>query len=218
MLTSPCCRTSGPGLGRLRRGPARSPARLADGGKPAGCPAVGQPGKSVGRPSCLASLRSEPATAHAGTRAINQQGSSGRRELCHAPSSSSPRSERAVPPLGTPRDYSVPLVVRVQIRELCADARGGDGRLPEVSQFRVGPTVKPSCIRTGPGGMGLVAPSCSLICSLNDGDWLDTVARTVRQYSNSGGGLGMACLILIRELPARSRGRVSLVSARCGYW
>src|SRR5690348_8763992 len=37
MLTSPCCHTSGPGLGRLRRGSARSPARLAGGGKPAAC-------------------------------------------------------------------------------------------------------------------------------------------------------------------------------------
>jgi hypothetical protein len=36
-----------------------------------------------------------------------------------------------------------------------------------LSQFRFGPTVKQSCMRTGPGGSGVAVVSWSLICSLN---------------------------------------------------
>lgn len=38
-------------------------------------------------------------------------------------------------------------------------AEGIDSRLPQVSQFRRGPTVKDICIRTGPGGSGVASAS-----------------------------------------------------------
>ncbi len=48
-----------------------------------------------------------------------------------------------------------------------------------LSQFRFGPTVKQSCMRTGPGGSGVAVVSWSLICSLNASAWLDALVRTV---------------------------------------
>ena len=71
------------------------------------------------------------------------------------------------------------------------------------SQFLVGPTVKHSCIRTGPAGMGLAPLSCSLICSLNAADWLDALMRTVYRCPGRGAvAAGDGALDSDLEMPA----------------
>jgi hypothetical protein len=96
-----------PMLPRVRAGTGAASAGFGEVADPPGrrrkacrppCPLGGSPARAAtglhAWPTCAASRQK-----HAGAGAINQQESSRRCELCHAPSSASPRPKRAVPPL-----------------------------------------------------------------------------------------------------------------------